>query len=204
MTRGLVSDALVGAGFRVHAMATAKEAVSSFDRIDPDVLIADVYLGLPPSGSELALILGTKAPHLAVVLMSNYPAAHLHRQGLGIPAHTVVVSKEQLIDTSTVIEVVETALRNKSLHESGAYSGNDVGHQGVSLTPSQFEVWRMIASGLSNHQIAYLRGTTVAATERLVTRLFSRLKLDGNPKMNPRVSAARSYIGLYGPPDPEL
>lgn len=204
MTRGLVSDALKTAGFEVHAVPTAKEAVQNFDRIDPDVLIADVHLGAPPSGSELALVLATKAPHLAVVLMSNYPSAHVKNKAHGLPAHTVVASKQQLVDASILIEVVESALRNKSPTALDSEANGVASDLVASLTPGQIDVWRMLASGLSNQQIAHLRGTTIAATERLVTRLFSRLQLDGNPKINSRVSAARTYIALYGPPDPEL
>lgn len=202
LTRGLLSHALEHHGFAVTAVASAAEAVENFEACDPDVLIADVHLGTPPSGSELALILATKAPHLAVVLMSNYPAAHLRREASKIPAHTVVAHKDQLSDTDAVIEVVEAALRNRtpnlapSLRESESSPSDD-------LTTPQMEVWRLIASGFSNAEIATIRETTVAATERIVTRLFSRLGVDSNARLNARVAAAKAYISRYGPPDQE-
>lgn len=202
LTRGLLSHALEHNGFVVTAAASAAEAVDRFEACDPDVLIADVHLGTPPSGSELALVLATKAPHLAVVLMSNYPAAHLRREASKIPAHTVVAHKSQLSDTATVMEVVEAALRNRTPDlppsdvESSLSPGDD-------LTTPQMEVWRLIASGFSNAEIAALRDTTVAATERIVTRLFSRLGVDSNSRLNARVAAAKAYISRYGPPDQE-
>lgn len=202
LTRGLLCHALEQHGFVVTAVASAAEAIDRFDACDPDVLIADVHLGTPPSGTELALVLATKAPHLAVVLMSNYPAAHLRREASKIPAHTVVAQKDQLSDTGAVIEVIEAALRNRtpdlaaSLAQSRPSPGDD-------LTTPQMEVWRLIASGFSNAEIAKIRETTVAATERIVTRLFSRLGVDGNSRLNARVAAAKAYISRYGPPDQE-
>ncbi len=202
LTRGLLSHALENHGFAVTVAASAAEAVESFEACDPDVLIADVHLGTPPSGSELALILATKAPHLAVVLMSNYPAAHLRRQASKIPAHTVVARKDQLSDTDAVIEVVEAALRNRTpdLAQSPREPDSSLGDD---LTTPQMEVWRLIASGFSNAEIATIRETTVAATERIVTRLFSRLGVDSNARLNARVAAAKAYISRYGPPDQE-
>lgn len=202
LTRGLLSHALEHNGFAVTAVASAAEAVDCFEACDPDVLIADVHLGTPPSGSELALVLATKAPHLAVVLMSNYPAAHLRREASKIPAHTVVAHKGQLSDTAAVMEVVEAALRNRTPD----FASSEVEAQpspGDDLTTPQMEVWRLISAGFSNAEIAALRDTTVAATERIVTRLFSRLGVDGNSRLNARVAAAKAYISRYGPPDQE-
>lgn len=202
LTRGLLSHALEHHGFVVTAVASAAEAVDRFEASDPDVLIADVHLGTPPSGSELALVLATKAPHLAVVLISNYPAAHLRREASKIPAHTVIAHKGQLSDTDAVIEVVEAALRNRtpSLTPSEVESQPSPGDD---LTTPQMEVWRLIASGFSNAEIARMRDTTVAATERIVTRLFGRLGVDSNSRLNARVAAAKAYISRYGPPDQE-
>lgn len=205
MTRGLVSDTLTHNGFEVAAVASAKEAVAQFDEWDPDVLLADVHLGAPPSGSELALILATRAPHLAVVLMSNYPASHLAREAKAIPAHTVLASKAQVTDQKTLVALVEAALRNRQpdLPDAPVVPSSSA-EEASQLTTPQMEVWRLIAAGLSNAAIAQKRGTTVAATERIVTRLFARLGVDGSAALNARVAAAREYIALYGPPEQVL
>lgn len=201
MTRGLVADTLTQNGFEVTAVAGAEDAVAQFDECDPDVLLADVHLGPPPSGSELALILATRAPHLAVVLMSNYPASHLVREAKAIPAHTVVASKQQVTDQKALMAVVEAALRNRQPELADAVATSALAEEASQLTTPQMEVWRLIAAGLSNAAIASQRGTTVAATERIVTRLFSRLGVDGSASLNARVAAAREYIALYGPPE---
>jgi len=201
MTRGLVADTLRQNGFEVTAVAGAEDAVVHFDECDPDVLVADVHLGSPPSGSELALILATRAPHLAVVLMSNYPASHLVREAKAIPAHTVVASKQQVTDQNALMTLVESALRNRTPQLPDAVSGSSVAEEASALTTPQMEVWRLIAAGLSNAAIAQQRGTTVAATERIVTRLFARLGVDAAATLNARVAAAREYISLFGPPD---
>ncbi|AVG23721.1 NarL/FixJ-like response regulator [Pontimonas salivibrio] len=201
MTRGLVADALSHNGFEVTAVAGAEDAVAQFDECDPDLLVADVHLGSPPSGSELALILATRAPHLAVVLMSNYPASHLAREAKAIPAHTVVASKQQVTNQGELLSVVEAALRNRQPQLLEPQPSSPFAQEAASLTTPQMEVWRLIAAGLSNAAIAEHRGTTVAATERIVTRLFARLGVDGSASLNARVAAAREYIALFGPPD---
>ncbi|MEX2441607.1 MAG: response regulator [Pontimonas sp.] len=201
MTRGLVADTLRQNGFEVVAVAGADDAVAHFDECDPDVLVADVHLGSPPSGSELAFILATRAPHLAVVLMSNYPASHLVREAKAIPAHTVVASKHQVTDQNALMTLVESALRNRALDLPDAVSNSSVAGEASQLTTPQMEVWRLIAAGLSNAAIAERRRTTVAATERIVTRLFARLGVDASAKFNARVVAARDYISRFGPPE---
>jgi DNA-binding NarL/FixJ family response regulator len=201
LTRGLVADALSHNGFEVTAVAGAEEAVAQFDECDPDLLVADVHLGSPPSGSELALILATRAPHMAVVLMSNYPASHLAREAKAIPAHTVVASKQQVTNQGDLLKVVEAALRNRQPHLLEPQPSSPFAQEAALLTTPQMEVWRLIAAGLSNAAIAKQRGTTVAATERIVTRLFTRLGVDSSASLNARVATAREYIALFGPPD---
>lgn len=204
MTRGLLSDVLRHGGFQVMSAANSAEAISVFDEFDPDVLVADVHLGRRPSGSELAIILATKAPHIAVVLISNYPASHLERQVKAIPAHTVVANKDQVTGGDDLLRVVEAALRNREpVLETDHLSDTGQTEAIGKLTDSQMEVWRFIAAGYSNAQIAQMRGTTTAATERIVTRVFGRLGVDSDSRFNARVAAARSYITLFGPPSLE-
>ena len=58
----------------------------------------------------------------------------------------------------------------------------------------------MVALGLSNHQIATERGTTVRAVENLVKRAFEAAGIDVESNTNPRVTAAREYIKIAGMP----
>jgi DNA-binding NarL/FixJ family response regulator len=58
----------------------------------------------------------------------------------------------------------------------------------------------MVAMGLSNHEIAAQRGTTVRAVEHLVKRAFTAAGVDADAPGNARVVAARQFITVAGMP----
>jgi DNA-binding NarL/FixJ family response regulator len=58
----------------------------------------------------------------------------------------------------------------------------------------------MVAMGLSNHEIAAQRGTTVRAVEHLVKRAFIAAGVETDSPGNTRVAAARKFISVAGMP----
>jgi len=68
------------------------------------------------------------------------------------------------------------------------------------LTPGQMATLADIAAGLTNAEIAARRGSSVRATERMVTRMFEALGLSDDPQHNPRVKAAMMYARYAGLP----
>jgi DNA-binding NarL/FixJ family response regulator len=200
LTRSLLASTLEVIGFTVAAVESGSIAVEVFEDLDPDVLITDVDLGSRPNGAELATLLFARAPHLAIVIISNY--AHLNQvPGFrSLPPGTQFVSKMEISNTDILLEAIEAALRDRTRAiPSGPVMTNGL----EKLTQTQLEVLRLVAEGWSNGEIAARRKTSVGAIEKVLTRIFHALEVDTEPSVNPRVAATRKYIRAFGPPEPE-
>lgn len=195
MIRLLVADALVRAGFDVHTCADGLSAAREFDAVDPDLLVTDIDLASRPNGVELAEILLDRAPHLAVMFLTNYPSFTVAPGAPSLPEGAVVLRK------STVDSVDEiAAAAERALAELGTPPTDDPVAAAISrLTPTQLEVLRMVAQGLSNAEIAARRGLTLSAAEKLVGRMLTVVGLVRNPSLNARVAAANLYTAAFGP-----
>ena len=62
------------------------------------------------------------------------------------------------------------------------------------LTVRELEVLELIAHGLANKAVALELRITLKAVENHVTSIFRKLRLHDRPDLNPRVSAAMSYL----------
>ena len=196
--RTLLWSALTSHGFEVTACATSNEAIKAFNRVDPDVLIADIDLGDRPNGVELATILRAQAPYLGVVFITNYPNTKAFERTISPPPRYAFLQKDLLQSTDQLIEVVESALS-----DSGAPKvivSDDSSHPFNKLTPTQLEIVRLIAAGLTNSEIAERRGGSLRAVERLITRTFEVLGVSDDPQHNPRVVVTNLYTRTFGYP----
>lgn len=196
--RTLMVSALTTAGFEVVACATAREAIKKFDSVDPDVLIADIDLGERPNGVELATILRAKAPYLALVFVTNLSSTNAFSRTITPPTNYAFLQKNQLDSTERLIEVVESSLSDvldtKILH--GEHDENPLNE----LTAAQLEIVSLIASGLTNAEIAESRSSSLRAVERMVTRTFETLGLNVDSRRNPRVVVTNMYTRAFGYP----
>ena len=192
--RTLASATLEGEGFDVLAVESSAKAISHFGGFDPDVLVADIDLGERPNGVELATILRAQAPYLGVVFLTNYPAALAFERTITPPAGFAFVQKEQLGSVEQFVEAIESALNDAAEPRRDADASEDAVAR---LTPSQMELLKMMAAGLTNQQIAERRGGTVRAVERHISRTFDALGLDDR-NGNPRVIATNLYTQRFG------
>jgi DNA-binding NarL/FixJ family response regulator len=65
------------------------------------------------------------------------------------------------------------------------------------FTAHQIRVLSLLASGASNAEIAVQLKVSIKSVEHSITTINNALKIDsGNPKVNPRVSAAMAYMKL--------
>ncbi len=87
----IAEEALASLGFEVEAAASGAEALSAFERAQPDVAIIDI--GLPDMrGDDLAREIRSRAPDLAIIMASGYDAAEVASR-FGRDARLAVVSK---------------------------------------------------------------------------------------------------------------
>ena len=196
--RVLVTELLQDAGFDVSSHADATSALSVLDAVDPDVLVTDIELGSRPNGAEAAVIARNRAPHLAVVFLTNFPLASSAPRAVASVPDATFLPKESLASGAELIAAVDETLRQSRRRIAVASFPADAAL--TRLTRGQLEVLQMIAQGDSNAVIAEHSGRSIRAVERMIARLFDALEVNANSDINPRVVAANRYARTFGIP----
>lgn len=197
-SRGLVADTLRNAGFEVAVAGDAKTASRLFDKTDPDALIVDVNLGPGADGIELANALRSRAPYLAVLVLTRFPSPAVAGMTHRLPPHAAFLSKDAAENPGMIVTALESALADDLPSVSDVAPDSPLAR----LTPAQMAVLRMVAEGWTNAEIAAKRGSTVRAIEKLTHRTIVALGITEDSRRNARVDAVRYYVAAFGVPTP--
>lgn len=192
----LIADLLMRHSFEVqvaHSAADARHVISSFD---PDAALVDIHLGAGPSGLHLGHVLRQAHPEMGIVFLSRFtdPAVAGLRE-VDIPEGCGFIAKEQVTDANFLLEAVNSALRGEVVIEGRAAS--PLGQ----LTPTQNEILRLAATGMTNAAIAKHRNTSERTVEMRLKSVYAALGIHVTPDVNPRVEAVRQYIEAAGVPE---
>lgn len=173
-------------GTVVAAMDTARKA-------RPEVVLLDLDLGPGPTGIDAAYGLGGLLPDVGIVMLSSYADSRvMGRRARPLPPGALFVSKQDLSD----VDVLESAIR-ASVEGDGE---PHVGRGNVDLTDNQLELMRLVASGLSNDEIARRLWLEESSVRRSITRLLRKLSIEPSDSRNARVQLTRAYNRLAGQP----
>jgi DNA-binding NarL/FixJ family response regulator len=197
LVRGLLAEILESLGYEVKACSNAADARSIAKAFDPDVAILDIDLGAGPNGFDLEISLRSSNPQMAIVFLSNVPSPKMVGVSpSSLPKHAAYLLKSNMGDSSALVDAITMASRG-----FGGKLRDDLNsrHELSSLSRSQFEVIEMISRGLSNEEIAGLRGTSVRAVRMIVARAFRAMGID-SPRGAGRVRAAISFLKVAGIP----
>jgi DNA-binding NarL/FixJ family response regulator len=197
-----VSHILRDAGFEVVATASdAPELVRKARAHRPDVVITDIRM--PPDntddGLRAARMIRQELTGTAVLVLSQHIEAAYARDLVGDRANGVgYLLKHHVGDITTLTDAV------RRVAHGGSALDPDVVQQLVShsrdddplgrLTPRERCVLALMAEGRSNQAIAQELVVTVAAVERHVTNIFSKLGLHQTPDQHRRVIAVLRYL----------
>jgi DNA-binding NarL/FixJ family response regulator len=195
LTRSLIVEMLESAGFEVQACASAVEALRECRYVDPDAVITDIDLGPGPSGLDLVENLGRTSPHIAVLILSNYPILRQHP--VNARKRLAYLDKREVGSSATVIQALEAVLRDEVEKRRVA---DDADAAVARLSRAQLDALRMMAEGLSNAEIAAQRGISKRAAESLIQRTIATLGISPDERLNPRVQAVRIYFQYTGVP----
>lgn len=195
---GLLAELLEGRGFGVLRAHDGASAMRLIDAHDPDALIVDLDLGHGPSGLDVIGALGERVAEFGVLVLSNYPSASALSPGTSLPGSVGFLLKRHLSKPDEVVEALEAVLHDSE--PSGDVLPDVIPDELAMLTPTQFELLRLIALGMSNEQISEQRGVTLRSVESLVNRLFAALGLSSSSRSNARVRAAMTYARVMGVP----
>lgn len=195
LTRSLIVEMLESAGFQVRGCASAAEALRECRYFDPDAVVTDIDLGAGPSGLDLVETLARTAPHVSVLVLSNYPILRQH------PVHKerklAYLDKRHVDGSRELVAALEAVLRDdKAMVQASGEADAALAR----LSAPQLETLRLMAEGYSNAEIAARRGISKRANESLIRRMIATLGIVPDERMNPRVQAVRLYFRSTGLP----
>lgn len=172
----------------VDRASTIVQAIDCARREPLDVAIVDLDLGVGPTGIDAAHGLRAVAANIGIVILSSYAEPRLMgRRARPLPIGAQFLSKQELGDSATLDRAMQAAVDFDETASPGApVSG---------LTDTQIEIMRLVASGLSNDDIAARLWLTESGVKRAITRLLRKLGLEGG---NARVHLTRAYAQLAG------
>lgn len=202
LMRSLVADAFGQRGFDATSAGSAAEALSRAEEVDPDLLVTDIDLGQRPNGLELATILRQRAPHIAVMFLSNLSRAAAAAQARSTVAGASFVNKAGVETVDELVDAAEAVLADRPVLRE--QQSTEARSRLLGLTAAQLETTRLLAAGLSNAEIARRRKVTVRAVEKSVERVFSALGVASGERTTPRVAVATLYTSTFGDPSTGL
>src|SRR4051794_34758642 len=202
LVRAGVVRALEEEGFEVVAVAgDAPDLLRKTRAHKPDVVITDIQM--PPDrtddGLRAAIAIRASMPDVGVVVLSQFLEDRYALDLVGDRADGVgYLLKDRLGDLNLFVDAVKRVAQGGSALDPevvqrmvGRRRENSPLHQ---LTPREKQVLGLMAEGRSNSGIAEELIVTVAAVERHVTSIFSKLGLQQAPEDHRRVLAVLEYL----------
>ena len=182
LLRDLIGRTLESAGFTVSTAANAADARRACLANDPDGLVVDIELGPGPDGFDFATAVTKENPEVAIVFLTNLPdPRHAGRDSKVIGKHTAYLRKSELIDSNQLIDALNAVLTDQITDEHR--HDLDPNRPFANFSKKQLEVIKQISEGLTNQQIADLRGTSVRAVD-----------IDVHATGNARVEASKKFL----------
>ena len=189
----------------VTAFRTAAEAITHVSASPSPqhhtVAVLDLDLGEGPTGIDLAHRLRQIAPHLGIVILSTYTEPRLMgvRQP-PLPARALYLVKQSIDEPKLLLDAVlhssvnddESSPAHAPITQHSRESTNQ--HSRLAkLRDNQVEIMRLVASGLTNAQIAQQLLMTEKSVEKSVARLIKQLGIATSREYNQRVLIAQEY-----------
>jgi DNA-binding NarL/FixJ family response regulator len=192
-TRSTVAAALCAENYVVVAsVSSAKEAMQAAAEHDVDCAVIDLNLGTGPSGIDVAHALRKRNPTVGIVVLTTYADPRLLASGQRpMPAGGVYAVKDDIHSTGQLREKIEIALGEikQPLRPAPVK---------VPLSDTQIELLRMLATGLTNAEMAKRRVVSERAIEAALSRTMRKLDITPKDGENPRTLLIQAYYSLIG------
>jgi DNA-binding NarL/FixJ family response regulator len=193
---------LEGGGHEVVAVAAdATDLLRKTRAHKPDLVVTDIQM--PPDstddGIRAAKRIRRELPDVSVLVLSQFLEARYALDLVGERAAGAgYLLKDRVGDLDVFLDAVRRVAAGGSALDPEVVQ-RMVGRQRRDsplddLTPREREVVALMAEGRSNQGIADQLIVTVAAVERHVTSIFSKLELRGAPEDHRRVLAVLQYL----------
>ena len=189
-------------GFEVVPVAgNAPDLLRKTRAHKPDVVVTDIQMppDLTDDGLRAAIEIRATQPGVGVLVLSQFLEERYAIDLVGDRADGVgYLLKDRVGDLALFTDAVRRVARGGSALDPEVVQ-RMVGRRRTSspldeLTPREREVITLMAEGRSNHGIADRLVVTVAAVERHVTSIFSKLDLRAVPEDHRRVLAVLKFL----------
>lgn len=177
-----------------------QEALTMVDRLKPNVVIMD---GKMPrlNGVEAARIIREKYGHMAIVLLSAFDDDEFVREFLkGDVRGKAYLLKQSLTHLGDLVQAIKDVVEGKTYLASeivaklaGAQNKRESAFLSE-LTDREREVLDCMARGFSNSAIAEELFIQPRTVERHIGSIFSKMRLQPQPRAHARVQAVIAYL----------
>ncbi|MFC0844286.1 response regulator [Streptomyces noboritoensis] len=168
----------------VGEAGNGEEAVALAHRLRPDVVVMDIRMpvldGVAATGRLAAELPACRVLALSTFDMDEYVVAALRAGACGFLPKDI--SPEELVAAVRVVHTGEAAVAPRLLTRlistyvrTPERPGPPPRAQIGGLTPREAEVWRLMATGLDNTEIAEAMGVSGSTVKNHITGLFGKL-----------------------------
>ena len=199
-TRSTVVSALQIQGVDVVGQSSAvAPAMMLFKEVKPDAVVLDLDLGAGPNGIDLAFAIRRNNPKVGIVILTTFEDPRLlHSKIPNPPPGTVYLVKRKVSEIGSLFKSIEKAISNAKTLKTDSKIKQEIAPELAKVTESQLETMKLIAEGLSNSEIAKVRGVTEKSIEQTISRLVAHLDLPKGASTNQRVQISKMYFRLTG------
>lgn len=177
----------------VFDAGTAGEFVGKARLQHIEVALLDVHLGSGLTGIDVGFTLRGIYPNMGLVFITSFADPRLiSSSNLDLPQGCIYIEKAKIESIESINGAINDSLKGGGKARFG--SNSDLGM----LTNKQIEVLRLVASGLSNSQIAIEQSSTVKNIEAVISRVIKTMGLRDIETQNQRVHMARAYFRYRG------
>jgi DNA-binding NarL/FixJ family response regulator len=195
----MMSKAVEAEGFKLLGAATdVVTAMESFKKNQPDVAILDIHLGAGPTGIDLANKIRKINHRVAIVFCTSYKDIRfIKNESHYYPPHTVLLKKSDIVNLDKISNAIHEAL--ELVRDADETKPDQLSEKFYkNLTNLEIELLAMVASGVSNKNIAKERGISTKSCENAIARLAKKLDIPATENNNQRVLMTRKYFELSG------
>lgn len=184
----IIAEILKGEGWVVTQAQDALAAITAVKATSAALVIADIDLGMGPTGIDVVQRARADDPSIGVVFITNLADPRITGKGWNtIPNDASYIVKTEIGSTTALRSAVTEALDARSARARPPA----VETATQSLSNTQIGVLKLVSEGLTNDEIANSRATTVRAVERLLSRMIIAANIAPGPSA--RVQLARLY-----------
>ena len=184
----IIAEILEAEGWVVTQTSDALSAITAVKSTSASLVIADIDLGMGPTGIDVVQRARADNPSIGVVFITNLTDPRITGKGWNtIPSDASYIIKTEISSTSALRAAVTEALDSRTV----AARPPAIETPTQSLSNTQIGVLKLVSEGLTNDEIATARATTVRAVERLLSRMMMAANIAPGPSA--RVQLARLY-----------